>query len=115
MNGEVSLDTSRFFGVAWAIEWGSGRRFFSRRGAGGGGGCFDSRFISPDLRGGGGEGGREPRGDLGGGGAGVGVVGLVGGLKLPPPEVMGLVTESGFKKIGFSSASIVETRLLGGD
>lgn len=93
----------------------SGTKFFSRRGAGGGGGCFSSRFSSPDLLGGGGEGGLVPRGDLGGGGAGVGVVGLVGGLKVLPPALIGLVTDSGFSKDGFSSASNVEIRLLGGD
>ena len=66
-NGDVSLVISDFF-TKWlprgsgklAGNWRAGAGL-SKRGAGGGGGCFStpSRLISPDRRGGGGEGGRD--------------------------------------------------------
>jgi hypothetical protein len=115
LNGEASLETLCFLGVVCIAGGGSGTKFLSRRGAGGGGGCLPSLLNSPDLRGGGGEGGLEARGDLGGGGAGVGVVGRNGGLKLPLLGLLGLVTESGLRNLGLSSATMAETLLFGGD
>ena len=84
MNGEVSWETSwlldtSFPGPFLAMD-GSAASAFSLRGAGGGGATFASRLISPDLRGGGGEGGRDPRGDRDGGTAGVDVVERLGDL-----------------------------------
>jgi hypothetical protein len=80
LKGEFSSDTSTFL-TTFDVRTVSGSltRDLSLRGAGGGGADFPSRFSSPDRLGAGGDGGLAPaRGDLGGGGAGAGLVDRIG-------------------------------------
>lgn len=121
LNGDGSSDKSPLLDAEKPLLFtvkDSSTEGFSRRGAGGRGATFDSRRNSPDLLGGGGEGAFEPRGDLGGGMAGEGLVGRLGPLVKglgEPPGVDGLATESGFRKAGCSSTARTEVLLLGGD
>jgi hypothetical protein len=90
---------------------------FSARLMGGGKALESCLFSSPDLRGGGGDGGCEAvnRGDLRGSRTGVcGRLGILNG-RGDPDGVVGVVTVSGFKNWGTSPWARFITLPLGGD
>ena len=86
--------------------------------AGGGGGCFVfSRSSSPDLRGGGGDGGceLESLGDLPGSRMGVVLrLGILNGL-LGTDGVVGAVLGSGLRSVWESMVCVLDGKALGGE
>lgn len=122
LKGETSWDISPFRGVGGAgamVDLGAGIKALSFRGADIRGAVLTSRLNSPERRGGGGEGGREPpmRGAFPRLSDADGLCGWLGILKEreDPVGVDGLAIASGFRYGDWSVASRLVSRPFGGE